>query len=217
MRLVRPRPGRRALPTGALPTGALPAGALPAGRLPAGRRRSGVRLVGGRDECPTAQLAPQLADLTIELGERGRIVHHDVRDRQSLLPARLRGHPRLRLLAAQAAVPDEPVELNPRRAKIVGRPEDFEFSSARAHVTGERDPRVSLAEVPARQQFTQLQWREFLGRTDLARDTALRQALPLSRPCGNTSWIRGLEARFHRKLAWSPPGRPNATNYSTAN
>jgi putative transposase len=108
------------------------------------------------------------------------------------------------------------VELNPRRAKIVERPEDFEFSSARAHATGVPDPRVTLAEVPTRQKFTQAQWREFLGRTDPSRDTALRQALPLSRPCGSVDWIQALEARFRRKLAWSPPGRPTATNYSAA-
>jgi putative transposase len=108
------------------------------------------------------------------------------------------------------------VELNPRRAHMIERPEDFEFSSARAHMTGVQDPRAPLTDVPVRQGFTPLQWREFLRRTDLARETALRRALPASRPCGDTEWIRGLEARFHRKLAWSPPGRPNASNYSTA-
>ena len=108
------------------------------------------------------------------------------------------------------------VELNPRRAKIVARPEDFEFSSARAHVTGEPDRRVSLADIRTRQEFTRSQWREFLGRTDLARETALRQSLPLSRPCGSTKWIQALEAQFLRKLSWSPPGRRPSTNYSAA-
>jgi putative transposase len=101
------------------------------------------------------------------------------------------------------------VELNPLRAKIVGQPEDFEFSSARAHVTGE-DSRVALAPVLTRQGFTKTQWREFLSRTDPARETALRKALPASRPCGNAEWVRTLEARLCRKLAWSPPGRPAA-------
>jgi putative transposase len=52
-------------------------------------------------------------------------------------------------------------ELNPRRAKIVGRPEEFEFSSAHAHLTGEQDSRVTLAEVPLAE-------------------------VPTSRPCGST-------------------------------
>lgn len=103
------------------------------------------------------------------------------------------------------------VELNPLRAKIVGRPEDFEFSSARSHVTGVHEGRGALAPVLTRQGFTQTQWREFLSRKDPARETALRRALPASRPCGNLEWLRGLEARFCRKLAWSPPGRPAAT------
>ncbi len=101
------------------------------------------------------------------------------------------------------------VELNPRRAKIVGRPEDFEFSSARAHLSGRQDPCITLAPVETRQGFTQPQWQEFLARTDFAREAALRRALPASRPCGNAEWIRGLEVQLCRKLAWSPPGRPS--------
>jgi len=108
------------------------------------------------------------------------------------------------------------VELNPQRAKIAGRPEDFEFSSARSHVTGNHDPRIPLAPVLTRQGFTHAQWREFLSRTDLTREMALRKALPASRPCGNAEWIRDLEARFRRRLAWSPCGRPAVTNCSGA-
>lgn len=110
------------------------------------------------------------------------------------------------------------VELNPRRAraKIVSQPEDFEFSSARAHMTGQHDPSITLAPVQTRQGFTPTQWREFLSRTDFARETALRQALPASRPCGNAEWVRGLELRFRRKLVWSPPGRPVGTSCSAA-
>ncbi len=109
------------------------------------------------------------------------------------------------------------VELNPRRAKIVGRPEDFEFSSARAHLTDQQNPCVSLAPIQTRQAFTRLEWREFLTRTDFVGEAALRRALPASKPCGNAEWIRGLEARFRRKLSLSPPGGPAATTCSAAN
>ena len=108
------------------------------------------------------------------------------------------------------------VELNPRRANLVQKPEEFEFSSARAHLTGLPDPAAPLVDVKTRQGFSRSQWREFLSRTDLPRETALRRALPASRPCGNADWIRKLEARFHRKLAWSPPGHHHASNYFTA-
>ncbi len=108
------------------------------------------------------------------------------------------------------------VELNPRRAGIVQKAEDFEFSSARAHLADRNDSGVALNDVPTRQQFTRLEWKEFLERTDLRRETALRRAQPLSRPCGNTEWMRELESLLRRKLAWSPPGRPPAINPFTA-
>jgi putative transposase len=109
------------------------------------------------------------------------------------------------------------VELNPRRAGMVGKAEDFEFSSARAHLADGHHSRVPLADVPTRQQFTRPEWREFLERNDFPRETALRRAQPLSRPCGNSEWIHELESRLGRKLTWSPPGRPPATNHFTAN
>src|SRR5580704_10605418 len=84
-------------------------------RAPRRRTRSGLRLVGGGDQRPAAKLAPQFAGLAVELGQRARIVHHDVGDGQPLLTASLRRDPRLGLLAAHAAKPDQPVELRPWR------------------------------------------------------------------------------------------------------
>lgn len=108
------------------------------------------------------------------------------------------------------------VEVNPRRAKLVRRAEDFTFSSARARLAGRDDPFVSITAVKTRRSYTREEWRTFLEHSDHDRETALRKALPSSLPCGNGDWIHSLEQGFHRKLAWSPPGRPAAARQSPA-
>ena len=85
------------------------------------------------------------------------------------------------------------VEVNPRRAGLVEKLEEWEFSSARAHLTGVEDPLISLAPQVGRRSFTVADWREFLERTDAEKDSELLAALPGSRPCGSLEWIRSLE------------------------
>jgi putative transposase len=109
------------------------------------------------------------------------------------------------------------VEVNPRRAGLVKALEDWEYSSAKAHLDDAPDPLVPLAPVETRRKFTAEQWREFLNHTDGDCEKALRQARAASRPCGSAEWIRNLECTYSRKLAWSPPGRPaTARTLSTA-
>lgn len=100
------------------------------------------------------------------------------------------------------------VEVNPRRARLVEQLEDWELSSAKAHLTGTPDPLVSLAEEIGRRRFTAAQWREFLERTDVERENELRLALKGSRPCGAPEWIVKLEEQFRRKLTSPPRGQP---------
>ncbi len=100
------------------------------------------------------------------------------------------------------------VEVNPRRAKLVDKAEDWEFSSAKAHLHGTDDPLIKISREQWRRRFTGAQWREFLEHTDAERERGLRQAQPGCRPVGSSQWIRQLEQQWNRKLAWSPPGRP---------
>jgi putative transposase len=100
------------------------------------------------------------------------------------------------------------VEVNPRRAGLVEQLEEWECSSAKAHLTGASDPLVPLAEEIGRLRFTTAEWREFLERTDTEKEQELRWALKGSRPCGAAGWIVMLEGKFKRKLASSPRGRP---------
>jgi putative transposase len=108
------------------------------------------------------------------------------------------------------------VEVNPRRAGLLTQLEDWELSSAKAHLTGAPDPLVPLAEEIGRRRFTAAQWREFLDAADVEQEHHLRSALKNSRPCGAPEWIVTLEEKFQRKLSSSPRGRPHSGLLSPA-
>mgnify|MGYP001597168246 FL=1 len=107
------------------------------------------------------------------------------------------------------------VELNPKRAGLSQRLDDWDYSSARSHLSGMPDPLLSLAPMRGRRSFSAAQWRDFLEETDQTTPAQLRLAQAASRPCGNPSWLTGLEQKYHRKLAWSPAGRPKQTRRAT--
>jgi putative transposase len=100
------------------------------------------------------------------------------------------------------------IEVNPRRAGVSQLLEDWEHSSAKAHLTGAEDPLIKLAMEAWQFRFGPSQWREFLEQTDSEREANLRRAQAGSRPCGERAWINVLEQTCRRKLGWSPPGRP---------
>jgi putative transposase len=91
------------------------------------------------------------------------------------------------------------VSLNPVRARLVARAEDWQWSSVRAHLAGRDDGVVTVAPVLERfEPFAAL-----LG-TDGAEEAAfasLRQSETTGRPLGAASWIGQLEHRYGRPLA----------------
>lgn len=96
------------------------------------------------------------------------------------------------------------VELNPVRAGLVHRPEEYRWSSARAHLAGRDDALVSarplLARVP--------DWSTFLGarpEADLAE--RVRKHASTGRPLGNEAFIDALEKQLNRTLRKGKPGR----------
>ena len=95
------------------------------------------------------------------------------------------------------------VALNPVRAGLVARAEDWPWSSARAHLAGRDDPLVRVAPL--------------LSRIDNFADTlvtapsdvefsALRAAETTGRPLGSDAFISDLEGRLNRTLARQRPG-----------
>jgi putative transposase len=96
------------------------------------------------------------------------------------------------------------VSLNPVRAGLVERAQDWPWSSVRAHLAGEDDELVSVRPVLDRLgQFADL----LAGDPDDAAFQALRAAEGSGRPLGNADFIAGLERLLGRPIARRAPGR----------
>ncbi|QEN88218.1 transposase [Labrys sp. KNU-23] len=89
------------------------------------------------------------------------------------------------------------VALNPVRARLVAKAQDWPWSSARAHLENKDDGLTDL--VPVRDRFPN--FADLLGsQEDEVAANALRLAETTGRPLGITSWIEHLEARTGRVL-----------------
>jgi len=100
------------------------------------------------------------------------------------------------------------VALNPVRAGLVRRAEDWPWSSAGAHLAGKDDALVTVAPVLDR-------YGDFAALLDSANEeqdnrawTALRKAESTGRPVGSEAWLAKLERRTGRRLAPQRGGRP---------
>ncbi|MCC6590526.1 MAG: transposase [Bryobacterales bacterium] len=102
------------------------------------------------------------------------------------------------------------IDLNPQAARLVDDPADFEFSSARAHLTGRPDPLLVLMMDNWRHQFSNdpCRYRDFLKETRRQEQDRLEKALRNGFPLGSDDWITQLEQESHRRLHPAPPGRP---------
>ena len=102
------------------------------------------------------------------------------------------------------------VALNPVRARLVARAEDWRWSSTRALIAGEGDDLVDVAPALERVgNFT-----TFLGETfDEAMSYAvLRKAESVGRPVGSKEWLADIEARTGLTLAPAKRGsKPKGT------
>lgn len=105
------------------------------------------------------------------------------------------------------------VSLNPVRARLVERAQDWRWSSVAAHLSGKDDELVRVAPVLDRCGS----FAEFLAPsedTDHA-SRALRRSEKTGRPVGSADWIASLEARTGRQL--SPQKRGPKKNQSARN
>lgn len=100
------------------------------------------------------------------------------------------------------------VELNPVRAKLVKRPQDWPWSSARAHLDGKADGITTLKPLRARVA----DWRAFLaGGLEPEILEAFRRHGRSGRPLGSEAFFKKLERLLGRGVRPRPPGRPKTS------
>jgi len=96
------------------------------------------------------------------------------------------------------------IELNPVRAKMVLRAEDYPWSSAAAHVHNRPDP--LLGPCPIFQEGV-ADWRRFLAEAvDEPTRCLLQRHERTGRPLGDEAFLSRIERRLHRTLRKLKPG-----------
>ena len=99
------------------------------------------------------------------------------------------------------------VSMNPVRARLLNRPEDWKWSSVRAHVSGVDDALVSvrpvLDRIPHLKDLLQAGLEDDYGE--------LRRAEATGRPLGTPEFVNGLETVLGRKIARRAPWCKPAT------
>jgi putative transposase len=97
------------------------------------------------------------------------------------------------------------VENNPVRAGIVVSAEDYRWSSAKGHVSGEGNENVSRESY----LFEKIQdWAAYLNNEDNEMVGKLRKSTLTGRPCGASGFIGEMESLLHRNLHAASVGRP---------
>lgn len=98
------------------------------------------------------------------------------------------------------------IELNPVRAGLVSRPEEYPWSSCRAHLLMTKDP---LVKVDPLLKFTD-SWEKFIQvPVDIEQKDSLKKHERTGRPLGNKLFISELESktgRFLKKKKTGPKG-----------
>jgi putative transposase len=101
------------------------------------------------------------------------------------------------------------VALNPVRARLCERAEDWPWSSTRAHLAGKDDELVEVAPLIERVG----NFATFLGTDeDQQASRALRMAETTGRPVGDPKWVAELEDQTGRTLAAQKRGRKAPVN-----
>jgi putative transposase len=104
------------------------------------------------------------------------------------------------------------VSMNPVRARLVARPEEWKWSSVRAHLSGLDDALVTvrpvLDRIPHLKELLQVEADDDFS--------DLRRAQATGRPLGAPEFVTGLENLLGRKIARRAPGRKPAAETSIA-
>ena len=98
------------------------------------------------------------------------------------------------------------IENNPVRAGIVKRPEDYLYSSAKAHLIGRKDP---LLKEPLFDKSQLNEYRRFIrSEEDKKIIEEIRKQTRLGKPLGDGGFLKTLSENLGRSLSFRPKGRP---------
>ena len=102
------------------------------------------------------------------------------------------------------------VERNPVRAKLVKKPWQWKWSSARSHINEEK-PMIKLGSLFGRTEMPWDVWKEYIGSEETNKAIAeIRRYTRAGRPLGTDDFVRNLERKFGKALKAPPKGRPTA-------
>jgi len=101
------------------------------------------------------------------------------------------------------------IERNPVRARIVKRPYEYPWSSAKDHANNTRISIIDTNGLFKYIEIDQAQWKNFIDASDNAADVSIiRKYTMTGRPLGSESFINKLEKRLGERLHALPIGRP---------
>jgi putative transposase len=102
-------------------------------------------------------------------------------------------------------------ERNPVRARLVKKPEDWEWSSARMHC-GEVEAPAWLRMEKFGRRWSAAAWREYLLEGESESDLReVRRSTHTGRPLGSGEFLRQIEQATNRSLVVSKGGRPRGS------
>lgn len=103
------------------------------------------------------------------------------------------------------------VESNPVRAKLVDRAESYKWSSARAHVFGERNPLLSKSALFGLEEEVG-DWSHWLAEANIEkRIERLRECTRTGYPCGSDQFIQFTSRSTGRDFVKKSRGRPRSS------
>lgn len=101
------------------------------------------------------------------------------------------------------------IENNPVKSALVTRPEDYSWSSCRAHVLGKNDGLLTGKGLLG--EYDREMYGRFLTQEDLEKEREIRAKTATGRPLGNEDFMVELEALLSRRILRARPGRPRKT------
>ncbi len=101
------------------------------------------------------------------------------------------------------------VEMNPVRAKIVKKAENYIWSSAAAHCAGQIDNVLTTKDYWKKQFESIGDWSSWLEQGNTVDDLLIiRRNIDKGLPCGSDRFIKKFEKQIGRMLEYRPLGRP---------